>query len=261
MVDWYLGTVGFSYKDWDGAFYPSGMPPRSYLAYYSQIFNAVELDSTFYGAPPIERVRQWALTVPENFKFCAKTPREITHEMRLQEAGPAMLAFLEAMRALGQKLGVILIQLPPSFTAAEFDKVAAFLPELPADLKYAVEFRHTSWYIPETAELLKSYGLGWVSLDYIELPKQIGLTADFLYLRWLGEHGRFEHKDREQLDVTPELTWWWDYIQPHLGHVQTIYGFFNNDYAGHSPSTCNHFKAIVDLPTVQPQLPQQGRLF
>ncbi len=261
MVDWYLGTIGFSYKDWDGAFYPVGMPQRSYLAYYSQIFNAVELDSTFYGTPPAERVRQWALTVPEGFKFCVKTPREITHDLRLLEAQPAMETFLKTMRLLGHKLGAILIQLPPSFTAAEFDTVAVFLTNLPTDLQFAIEFRHTSWYISETAELLKSHGMGWVSLDYVDLPKQIGLTTDFLYLRWLGEHGRFEHKDREQIDVTPELTGWWEYIQPHLSHIQTIYGFFNNDYAGHSPSTCNRFKAIVGLPVVQPQLPQQGRLF
>lgn len=262
MVEWYLGTVGFSYKEWDGVFYPLGMPQRSYLAHYSQIFNAVELDSTFYGTPPPERVRQWAQTAPAGFKFCPKTPREITHDLRLAEtAMPGMRVFLEAMRHLGSKLGPVLIQLPPSFTAAQFDTVAAFLNGLPADLRYAVEFRHPSWYVSETAELLKEQRMAWVSLDYLDLPKQIGLTTDFLYIRWLGEHGRFEQKNHEQLDATPELSWWWEYIQPHLGHVQAIYGFFNNDYAGYSPGSCNRFKAIVGLPKVSPQLPQQDRLF
>jgi len=261
MVHWYLGTVGFSYKDWDGTFYPAGLPQRSYLAHYSQIFNAVELDSTFYGTPPVERVRQWAQVAPAGFKFCPKTPRQITHELRLAKAEPAMLIFLASMRHLGDKLGPILIQLPPSFSAGEFDTVAAFLANLPGDLRYAVEFRHPSWYVFETAELLKAQGMAWVSLDYLDLPKQIGLTADFLYIRWLGEHGRFEQKNRTQKDVSPELTWWWEYIQPHGDHVQSIYGFFNNDYAGYSPGTCNHFKTIVGLPVVNPELPQQGRLF
>lgn len=261
MANWYLGTVGYSYKDWDGVFYPAGMPQRSYLAHYSQIFNAVELDSTFYGTPPQERVRQWALTAPEGFKFCPKTPREITHDLRLRDAEAKMLAFVEAIRRFADKLGVILIQLPPSFTAAEFDTVTTFLASLPPDLCYALEFRHPSWYIAETAELLKVYRVGWVSVDYLGLPKQIGLTTDFLYVRWLGEHGRFEQKDHEQVDSTEELSWWWAYIQPHLNHVQTIYGFFNNDYAGYSPGSCNRFKQIVGLPVVQPQLPQQGRLF
>lgn len=261
MVEWYLGTVGFSYKDWDGVFYPAGMPQRSYLAHYSQIFNAVELDSTFYGTPPIERVRQWAQTAPAGFKFCPKTPREITHDLRLGGAAEVMLTFLDTMRWLGDKLGAILIQLPPSFSAAEFDTLADFLAGLPADLRYAVEFRHPSWYISETAELLKSQGMAWVSLDYLDLPKQIGLTTDFLYIRWLGEHGRFEQKDRERLDVSEDLNWWWEYIQPHLGHVQTIYGFFNNDFAGFSPGTCNRFKTIVGLPPLSPELPRQARLF
>lgn len=261
MIDWYLGTVGFSYKDWDGAFYPAGMPQRSYLAHYSQIFNAVELDSTFYGTPPAERVKQWTAAAPEQFKFCPKTPREITHESRLVDVQNKMQTFLETMRLLDSKLGAILIQLPPSFSAGEFDRVSHFLAALPTDLHYAVEFRHPSWYIPETAELLKAQQMAWVSLDYINLPKQIGLTTDFLYIRWLGEHGRFEQKNREQADVTPELNWWWDYLRPHVGHVKTIYGFFNNDYAGHSPSSCNRFKNLVGLPVVYPELPQQGRLF
>jgi uncharacterized protein YecE (DUF72 family) len=261
MVDWYLGTVGFSYKDWDGVFYPAGMPQRSYLAHYSQFYHAVELDSTFYGPPPPERVRQWAITVPPGFKFCPKTPRQITHDLRLIGAERLMTEFLEAMRWLGDKLGPILIQLPPSFTAAQFDSVATFLAELPADLRYAVEFRHPSWYVSETAEMLKARQMAWVSLDYLDLPKQIGLTTDFLYIRWLGEHGRFEQKNQERIDVTPELTWWGEYIQPHLGHVQTIYGFFNNDYAGYSPGSCNRFKKIVGLPATSPELPQQGRLF
>lgn len=261
MINWYLGTVGFSYKDWNGVFYPAGMAARSYLAHYSQIFNAVELDSTFYGTPPPERVRQWAAVAPKGFKFCVKTPREITHERQLVEAEETMLTFLNRMRLLGKNLGAILIQLPPSFTAAHFDTVAAFLAGLPAKFDYAVEFRHPSWYIPETAELLKKHSICWTSIDYIDLPKQIGLTTDFLYIRWLGRHGRFESKDHEQVDVTAELAWWWEYIQPHLGRVKTIYGFFNNDYAGHSPSTCNRFKTLVGLPAERPQLPQQAPLF
>ncbi len=261
MVDWYLGTMGFSYKDWSDVFYPVGMLQRSYLAHYSQIFNAVELDTTFYGTPPQERIRQWAAMAPSGFKFCVKTPREITHDLRLVNATPAMVAFLDTIRLFGDKLGAILIQLPPSFTAGEFDTVATFLAELPTDLHYAVEFRHPSWYTYETARLLKAHEACWASIDYVDLPKQIGITSDFLYIRWVGQHGRFERKDHEQCDVTPQLEWWWEYIQPHLGRVQTIYGFFNNDYAGYSPDTCNRFKTIIGLPTERPHLPQQGRLF
>lgn len=261
MVNWYLGTVGFSYKDWDGSFYPQGAPPRSYLAHYSQIFNAVEVDSTFYGSPPAERVRGWAASVPDHFKFCPKTPRQITHEARLIDAVTPMREFIATMRLFGENLGAILIQLPPSMTAADFEIVAGFLKTLPDDLSYAIEFRHLSWFTPETVGMLQSYNVSWASTAYLDLPKQIAITAPFHYIRWLGRHGAFEQKDREQINVMPQLEWWWAYLQPVLNRVDTIYGFFNNDYSGHSPATCNRFKGLVGLPVIQPQIPQQGTLF
>ena len=261
MVDWYLGTIGFSYKDWEGVFYPAGLATRSYLAHYSQIFNAVELDSTFYGIPPAERVQQWAAATPDAFKFCVKTPREITHELRLVGAQGTMTKFLNTMRLLGPKLGAVLIQLPPSFTDAEISTINTFLAELPPDLHYAVEFRHESWYTPATVALLETFGIGWVAIDYVDLPKRIETTTDFLYIRWLGQHGRFAGRGQERLDVMPQLQWWWEQLQMVLDRVNTIYGFFNNDYAGHSPSTCNRFKAIAGLPSERPELPQQDPLF
>ncbi len=259
-VDWYLGTVGFSYRDWDSVFYPAKAPQRSYLAHYSKIFNSVELDSTFYGTPPPERVKQWAATVPAEFRFCVKTPRQITHEARLVEATEAMNTFLERVRLFEEKLGVVLIQLPPSMTAIDHDTVAAFLEALPDDLRYAVEFRHPSWFTGETALLLQHRHIGWVSVDYLDLPKQVAPTTDFLYIRWLGRHGQFKQKDQEQIDVRPQLAWWWKYIQPQLDQVAAIYGYFNNDYSGHSPRTCNRFKTLVGLPTEQPELPRQRKL-
>ncbi len=260
MVDWYLGTVGFSYKDWEGVFYPDKSPQRSYLAHYSKIFNSVELDSTFYGTPPPERVKQWASTVPPGFKFCVKTPRQITHDARLTDAQATMNTFLERVRLFEDKLGIVLIQLPPSLTAVEYDTVATFLAALPNDIRYAVEFRHPSWFTGETTLLLRDQRICWVSTEYIDLPKQIAPTTDFLYIRWLGRHGQFKQKDHEQIDVTPQLEWWWRYLQPQLDQVQTIYGYFNNDYSGHSPRTCNRFKDLIGLPTEQPELPRQDRL-
>jgi uncharacterized protein YecE (DUF72 family) len=261
MTNWYLGTVGFSYKDWAGVFYPSHTPSRQYLAYYSHIFNAVEIDSTFYGTPPLERVKQWAAATPEGFKFCVKTPRQITHEARLSRAHGQMLTFVARMQQLGPKLGAILIQLPPSLTIADQELVLSFVTKLPAEVAYALEFRHLSWFTPATAELLGRHHLAWTSTSYLDLPQQIIPTTDFLYIRWLGRHGQFPQKDREQIDIMPQLRWWQNEIRPYLSRVSTIYGFFNNDFSGHSPRTCNRFKALVGQPVKQPDLPHQGRLF
>ena len=261
LVNWYLGTVGFGYKDWDGVFYPAGTPSRSYLYHYSTIFNSVEIDSTFYGTPPVDRVRRWAQAVPVGFKFCVKTPRQITHESRLEEADQVMLNFLESVRAFGEKLGAILIQFPPSLTIDRLDRVRGFLEALPSDLDYAAEFRHVSWYCDETADMLQTENVCWVSSEYLSLPKEINRTADFLYIRWLGRHGQFKHKNQERLERRSELASWQQLLQEHLSSTRTIYGFFNNDYSGHSPSTCNRFKQMIGLPIVTPQLPQQGKLF
>jgi uncharacterized protein YecE (DUF72 family) len=236
------------------------MPSRSYLTHYSQFYNAVELDSTFYGTPPPERVNRWAAAVPDNFKFCVKTPRQITHESGLIDAIEEMRAFLDVVRQFGSKLGTVLIQLPPDFAAVNFDTIDTFLSKLPSDLQYAIEFRHESWFVGETSTLLMNHQVGWVSTDYLDLPKQIALTKDFLYIRWLGRHGQFTRKDHEQVDVMPQLQWWWEYIEPQINRIQTIYGFFNNDFSGHSPKTCNRFKELVGLPTDVPQIPQQRRL-
>jgi uncharacterized protein YecE (DUF72 family) len=264
MTTWRLGTMGFAYEAWRGVFYPHSAKPRQYLAHYSQVFDAVELDSTFYGAPRESTVRQWAAQTPLGFRFCPKTPREISHERGLaleQGAGEAMARFLDVVRLLGARLGPVLIQLPPSFGPAQRPALEAFLASLPADVRYAVELRHRGWYVPETADLLARLGVAWVTLDYIDLPRQIDVTSDLLYVRWIGQHGRWAQRGREEIDVTPRLRWWWEQLQPAAGQVDAVYGFFNDDYAGYAPATCNRFKAMAGLPLVEPELPQQGTLF
>jgi uncharacterized protein YecE (DUF72 family) len=259
-VDWRLGTMGFSYKDWSGVFYPDGLAPRDYLAYYSQFFDTVELDSTFYGTPHPEYVARWASLTPPNFVFCAKTPKQITHEMRLVDTRDEMDHFVDTMRLLGDKLAVVLIQLPPDMTFEYIHKLALFLRDLPPGARYAVEFRHASWHATATGQLLQNHRVAWVSTDYIHLPRRVYATTDFLYIRWIGRHGQYETKDYERIDPTPWLEEWLADIQSRLDSVHTCYGYFNNDYAGHSPATCNRFRQMVGLPTRDLQPPQQGRL-
>jgi uncharacterized protein YecE (DUF72 family) len=260
MVEWHLGTMGFGYKDWEGVFYPEGLAPRDYLAHYSTVFDAVELDSTFYGTPRPEYVERWAAITPPHFSFCAKAPRLVTHDLRLVEAQEPMMEFLDTMRLLGDKLGVILIQLAPDYSFTMVHKLAVFLRQLPKDIRYAVEFRHPSWHTTATGQLLQNQDVAWASTDYIHLPQRVFVTTDFVYIRWIGEHGRYGTKDHERVDMTPRLEEWWADIQNRRQGVQAVYGFFNNDYAGHSPATCNRFKAIAGLPVVDSRPPQQGRL-
>lgn len=260
-LKWYLGTMGFSYEDWKGVFYPEGLEKREYLAYYSQFFNAVEMDSTFYGTPRPEYVQRWTQATPEDFVFCPKMPRQITHELRLQDAQQEVATFLQTMRLFEDKLGPILIQFPPDFTRGEIDILERFLDALPPDLRYAVEFRHRSWHATETGEMLQQRDMCWASTEYVHMPQRVYVTTDFLFIRWIGRHGTFDSKDRERVDKTTSLRQWLTDIEERQEDgFHTVYGFFNDEYAGFAPATCQRFKRLAGLPTKPLSPPQQARL-
>lgn len=262
MTNWYIGTMGFGYKPWQGSFYPEKLPKAQQLPYYAGVFNALEMDSTFYGTPRVEAVQRWRALTPEGFQFCPKAPREITHDLRLAAPAPDLLAtFVETMRLLGDKLGPIVLQFAPDFPVAEFDNLAAFLARLPQDARYAVELRHRSWWGDATADLFRAHGVCWIAADYIYLPKEIRRTADFLYLRLLGRHGQFATKTHEVVDKSDDLRAWRAKIdavsQPEA--PRDVYAFFNDDFAGHAPATANRFKALLGI-EVEEGPPQQPRL-
>ena len=251
-MDWRLGTMGFSYGDWAGPFYPPGMKPGEYLAHYAGHFNAVELDTTFHAVPPPERFRRWADVTPLDFRFAVKTPRAVTHDAPPDRAITPMREFLDAARVLGEKLGVVLIQYPPHFEADQFDRLASFLAALPDDVRFAVELRNRTWGTSRTLDLLRHHRCCLVAAEYLTRPGRIHVTTDFLYLRWVGEHGRFETHAREQADVTESLRWWRNQAGGLTGGATAAWGFFNNDYAGYGVGTCNRFKSLLGLDVVEP---------
>lgn len=261
MVRWHIGTMGFAYDGWAGPFYPAGMRSRHFLAHYSHYFDAVEIDSTFYGTPRPEQVQRWTAVTPPGFTFCPKTPRAITHDAPLAEGIDRMQEFLEVIGLLADKSGVVLLQFGPDFTHDRFNDLMVFLKALPANGRIAVEFRHRSWDTPGTAVLLEQHNICLVATDYIHMPKTIHRTADFLYLRFIGPHGQFGTKDRELVDKTDDLQQWVAKIQPHLDHVTDVFVFMNNDFSGFSPATCNRFKQMVGLPIREIRPWVQGRLF
>lgn len=271
MIDWYLGTIGFTYPEWKGSFYPPSLPSGQALSYYSKIFNAVEINTTFYGPQSPAQMQRWMASTPENFRFCVKSPKRITHELRLQSpVENEMRVFVDSLLSLEHKLGAVLLQMPPSFKADQLPQVEQFIQSLPAgekysQVRYAFEFRHESWHVPETArqlvDLLSKHQLGWVATDYEDLPVTIHPTTHFLYIRWIGRHNVLPHSGVEVLDRTERLQSWLERIRALQNGVDTIFGFFDNDYAGHSPATCNRMKALVGLPVTASSGDEQGRLF
>jgi len=260
QIPFYLGTMGFSYKDWNGIFYPPGMDSKDYLGYYSRIFASVEIDSTFYGSPRKSTIQRWLSETPADFKFSLKVPRTITHELGLVNAWSLMAEFIETIRLLGEQLGVILIQFPPSFSISGFEKLGLFLKTLPGDLRYAIEVRDQSWYIAEAEveKLLAEYRVAWAATQYPHLPAKIHQCSDFAYIRWIGQHGSFRRHDHERIDRTEDLQKWWVDIQEAAQLMNAVYGYFNNDYAGYAVGTALKFRAIAGIPL---EMPQQPKLF
>jgi len=185
----------------------------------------------------------------------------ITHDKGESGAHLDTANFILIMRTIEDKLGVILIQLPPSFSSDQFDVLENFLGSLPDDLCFAVEFRHLSWYQSQTEQMLHKHRVCWAGTEYPELPRGITLTSDFAYFRLIGQHGQFIHHNREQVDRLNNLNWWYQHIVNYRDTLKSVFGFFNNDYAGFGLGSCNRFKELAGLAAPELRPPQQGRLF
>ena len=241
----YLGTSGWSYADWEGTVYPAGIPAGSRLAEYVKDYATVEIDSTFYGTPRPSTVQRWREVAPDGFVFAAKFPQEITHEKTLVGCAREAGAFVSTMSELGDRMGPLLLQLPPSFTVEGMGVLEDFLDVLPEDARYAVEVRHRSWPGSDLAEMLRERGVALTLIDYPRMPRMEEATADFSYVRLLGNRREFPaghtHLKKERDD---DLRWWSDLAGRFLEEGKTVFVYANNHYQNHSPSTLERFLEI-----------------
>ena len=238
----YLGTSGWSYADWEGTVYPPGTTPAGRLAEYVKHFTTVEIDSTFYGTPRETTVERWREVAPRGFLFAAKFPQELTHESNLVNVRSEAERFVHTMQTLEDKLGPLLLQLPPDFTVEDMGVLDDFLRSLPEGPRYAVEVRHRSWIGSDLPELLRECGAALTLVDYPRMPRMHEATADFSYIRWLGDRREFPaghtHLKKER---DYDLAWWSDVAGGFLEEGKTVFAYANNHYQNHSPSTLERF--------------------
>lgn len=248
-----IGTCAWTFDDWAGTFYPVELPQTQRLEFYARQFPAVELDSTFYAAPGEETLRRWIEFTPATFRFSCKLPREITHTRRLHDCTSELDAFLNAMEPLTPKLPVILIQLPPSFAPKDgHQSLRRFLPQLPRDFRFAIEFRHPGWHRPQFIRLLEKYRVCWAWADLSPLDERnlapfefLPRTTDFLYLRLLGDYATKYTADGRHLHRYEKLLWkreaaldsWAVKIERYLDEVQNVWAFVGNHFEGFAPET------------------------
>jgi uncharacterized protein YecE (DUF72 family) len=250
----YVGVQGFSPRDWVGTFYPPGYAQRDFLDFYSQVFDSVELNTTFYAIPPVSTVMGWAQRTPPSFVFTAKMPKLITHEKRLLDIEGELAPLVERMLLLGDKLGAVVIQFPRSFTRPRFEeRFRAFLSLLPGELRFAVEFRSRSWQDEEVFALLRQFDVAWCVNYWQDLPTVIETTTDLAYFRLVGQHEQFTYLGRLQHDRSEELAALADTILDLRQRLKRVYVYVNNHFEGHAPATVSRLKTMLGLPTVDPR--------
>jgi uncharacterized protein YecE (DUF72 family) len=263
-----LGTQGWNYDAWVGPFFPPGTRQADYLPVYARAFSTVEVDSTFYAIPSVKTMRGWAERTPSSFEFAVKMPQEITHENRLRDSADLAALFFDRARELGDKLGPILMQLGPDFGPVELPALAGFLPLIPRDLRVAVEFRQRGWIHDGILALLAEHNIALALVDARWIPRKQMLslasrpTANFAYVRWMGPNRDIVDYSRIQADRTRELEAWSHVIWGLAQRVTNVYGYVNNHFAGHSPSSVRDLQRLVGQKPVEPdQLGEQMTLF
>ena len=229
-------------EDLRAPFYPRAVQQRDELKHYSATFGAVEVDSTFYAIPKREWVRGWGAAVPDDFRFALKLPRVLTHDYALQRGRGSLTEFCSVASELEDKCAAILVQLPATFTPEYFDVLARFVPHLPGELKFAVEFRDPGWLDERTRDLFAKHGVAlmlgptpWLGTKVAE-PMLDQLPADWIYIRLMGDRDEmpFSHL---QIDRERELDVWADAIQKLTARGTRVIALLDNHYQGYSPGS------------------------
>ncbi|MEO7454503.1 MAG: DUF72 domain-containing protein [Fimbriimonadales bacterium] len=183
----HVGLSGFSYKPWqgEGRFYPNELKAKEFLGFYSERYNAVEMDGTWYRMPTEAGVAGWKLATPEAFSFCCKVHRDISHMRRLKLESLESLKFMqERLKPLddAKKLGPFLVQLPPNMKRND-ERLSEFLSAAPKEHRYALEFRNETWHALEVEAILREHNAAWVAAETDEAQAIKRDTADFAYVR------------------------------------------------------------------------------
>jgi len=218
-----IGTSGYSYPEWKGAFFPDDITPEHFLEFYSQCFSTVEVNNTFYRFPTARMFEEWLTIVPENFTFAVKANLRITHRHRLLNVAEITTSFLRRCQVLGPHLGPVLFQLPPDFVRDD-DRLDCFLTLLPPTIRCAMEFRHSTWHDDVVYEKLKSANVAFVLSDEQSLPPPRVVTSDFTYIRFRNDdYGRGEIED------------WREWILETAASGSDVFGYLKHKKDGTSP--------------------------
>jgi len=234
MEKLHVGTMGWSYDFWKGNFYPEGS--KNLLTDYAKNFDTVEIDNTFYRIPSRDNVINWKDETPDKFIFSAKFPRKMTHIKMLQDCEEELEVFIEHMSLMGDKLGPMLIQLPPGFKPEMSGILKDFLAILPERYRFAVEIRNKKWLDQEFYDMLKDNKVALALIDHPWMPLMNTITADFTYIRWEGDRKKVNGKlGKVEKDRSADIKDWAVKIKVFLDDSIEVFGYFSKYYSGFPP--------------------------
>ncbi len=222
-----VGTSGYQYDHWAGAFYPPGLPQKDWLEHYAQHFDTVEINNTFYHLPDRSTFESWGQRVPSDFLYAVKFSRYGSHIKRLKAAEQTVDAFVQAACGLGKALGPILVQLPPRWKP-NHERLRAFVEPIRATpYRWAFEFRDPRWLTEPVFAMLRESGAALVIHDLIPDHPRVQ-TADWTYRRFHGDSYAGSYSPETLKREGEEIRGW-------LAEGRDVYAYFNNDAEGHAP--------------------------
>jgi uncharacterized protein YecE (DUF72 family) len=238
----HVGCSGWVYKHWKGGFYPSDLPQKRWFERYSNEFDTVEINASFYRLPLASTFDGWREKAPEGFRYAVKANRFLTHLKKLVGCEEQVDEFIALARLLGKTLGPILYQLPPSLHK-DLSRLEAFLKRLPEDLDHVVEFRHLSWYADDVLALLDGHGVGFVTHDLsglISPPWASGRTA---YVRFHGTGGKYWGRYSDA-----QMGQWAEWLRGQSAQGRSAWAYFNNDIHEHAIEDARTLRRLLARP-------------
>ncbi len=235
----HIGTSGWLYDHWRGIFYPEGLPRNRWFEHYKNFFTTVELNVTYYRLPSERTFESWKRKAPEGFLYSVKGWGLITHRKKLKNVEENLNLFLSRVKILGENLGIVFFQTPP-IMGKDIGRLRDFLELLIqyGEFRFAIEFRHSSWFDEDVKELLSRYETGFVQFHHPELPCPRWRTTRYVYIRMHGKGllygGAYDEEDLYELA---------EYIRTE--DADEIFVYFNNDAHGHAVRNALKLKEIL----------------
>lgn len=232
-MKFWIGTSGFQYAEWKGTFYPEDLPSAKMLPFYAERFSTTEINYSFRRIPSPKTIDGWSRATSESFRFSLKAPQKITHFAKLRDCDDTLTYFYKVVSALGQRLGPILFQLPPSLQK-DVPLLGDFLRCFPGEMQAAFEFRHVSWFDEEAFALLRGHNAALCVAESENLATPFRVTADFGYLR-------LRREDYQAAD----LARWAEQIKAKHAEWREVFIYFKHEESGIGPKLAREMTRLL----------------